>query len=322
MTHAAIIPIHRYSLHSEHAVQGEGVRTTLGPVVTRYVGDRLRLGEITPITARNIRNHLLDFAQLHGDRPLERLGPRSVERWIESMHHRALAPSTQALRLSSLRTFARWCVRQRIVRTDWTTEAPKVTRPRQVPHDMTNEHVSRVLAACENPRDKAIVWLMFGCGLRCVEVSRLNVDDWDQVSQDLFVVGKGRNERRVPVPVPTARALTRYLAWSGHGSGPMIRRLDDTHGRLGPERISGRVGILTKRAGVRVRRFDGRGAHGIRAAAASDLYEACEDPLVVQEFLGHASLATGAIYLRRAKLSKVRRAQEQRPWGVPCTLAS
>lgn len=298
------------------------MQSTLGPVVIRYVGDRLRLGEITKLTARNIRNHLLDFAHMHGARPLTQLGPRSVERWVARMHQRGLAPSTQALRLSSLRTFAKWCVRQGLVKADWTANAPKVARPRQVPHDMTNDHVARVLAACENPRDAAIVWLMFGCGLRCVEVSRLNVDDWDQVSQDLFVVGKGRNERRVPVPAPTAAALTQYLGWAGHGSGAMIRRLDGNGGRLGPERISGRVGVLTKRAGVRVRRFDGRGAHGIRAAAASDLYEACEDPLIVQEFLGHASLATGAIYLRRAKLTKVRDAQQRRPWTAPIGLAS
>src|SRR5690606_6277776 len=101
-----------------------------------------------------------------------------------------------------------------------------------------------------NPRETAIVWLMFGCGLRCVEVSRLNVDDLDRVTGQLFVIGKGRNERHVPVPEPTARAVDRYLEWSGHASGPMVRRLDGP-GRLGPERVSGLIGHLTHLAGVR-----------------------------------------------------------------------
>lgn len=286
--------------------------STLGPHVLRYVGERKRRGEIQPNTARNIRNHLIDFADSFGKRPLNQLSYKAVERWLEQMHRDGLAESTKALRLSSLRNFARWCVLNDVVAKDWTLLAPKVRRPRVVPRDMTNEHVALILAEAATERELLIAWLMFGCGLRCIEVHRLDVEDLDRLTKQLHVIGKARHERDVPVPPPVLRAWDDYLAVSGHTTGPLIRHHNGLD-RLGPERISGLIGRLCRESGVKVRRYDGRSAHGIRAAAASDLFDACLDPSVVQEFLGHASLAAGRPYLRRASTSRVRDAQAHRP---------
>lgn len=286
---------------------------TLGPHVLRYVGERKRRGEIQPNTARNIRNHLIDFAESFGKRPLNQLSYRAVERWLEHMHKDGLAESTKALRLSSLRNFARWCVLNDVVAKDWTLLAPKVRRPRVVPRDMTNEHVALVLAEATTERELLIGWLMFGCGLRCVEVHRLDVEDLDRITMQLHVVGKALHEREVSVPPPVVRAWDNYLAVSAHTTGALVRHADGVK-RLGPERISGMIGKLCRKSGVKVRRYDGRSAHGIRAAAASDLFDACLDPMVVQEFLGHASLAAGRPYLRRVGAGRVRAAQALRPF--------
>lgn len=291
---------------------GEYMATTLGPLALRYVGERKRRGEIEANTARNIRSHLIDFACSYGNRPLEQLSHKAVERWMEQMADAGIAASTRAVRLSSLRTFARWCVVAGHVQKDWTLLAPKVRRPRVVPRDMTNEHVALVLAQARNERELLIGWLMFGCGLRCVEVSRLDVEDLDRLTMQLHVVGKARHERVVPVPTPVLRAWDAYLTATGHSTGPLVRYWDGS-GRLGPERISGLVGRLCRESGVKVRKGDGRSAHGLRAAGASDLFDACLDPIVVQEFLGHASLAAGRPYLRRASTGRVKEAQDHRP---------
>lgn len=288
---------------------------TLGPYVLRYVGERKRRGEIQPNTARNVRNHLIHFADSYGNRPLRQLSYKAVERWLEQMHHDGLAESTKALRLSSLRNFARWCVLNDVVPKDWTLLAPKVRRPRVMPRDMTNEHVALILAEAATERELLIGWLMFGCGLRCIEVHRLDVEDLDRTTMMLHVVGKARHEREVPVPPPVLTAWNAYLSANGHTTGALIRHAEGV-GRLGPERISGIVGRLCRDSGVKVRRYDGRSAHGIRAAAASDLFDACLDAVVVQEFLGHASLAAGRPYLRRASATRVRDAQDRRPFNV------
>lgn len=264
------------------------------------------------VTARNVRNHLMLFARSFGGRPIEQLGPRAVERWVEEMTKANTAKSTQAVRLSSLRVFARWCVLNGHVPKDWTLNAPQVRRPRQIPRDMDNRHAELVLAQARDERERLLVLLMFGCGLRCIEVSRLDVDDFDRSSGLLFVTGKGGHQREVPVPDVVRAAIDSYLRTQTHTTGALIRTHTDDRRRLGPERISGLVGRLVRRSGVKVRNHDGRSAHGLRSAAASDLYDACRDPQVVQEFLGHANLATTSIYLRRRGLERVRDAQSQR----------
>lgn len=286
-----------------------GHERTLDALILRYIGERLRRDEITPLTARNIRNHLFLFSRSFGNRPLDQLGPRAVERWIEEQAEAAKA--TRALRLSSVRTFARWAVTNGHIPKDFTIGAPKVRRPRQVPRDMDNDHADSVLRQAHDQRSRLIIMLMFGCGLRCVEISRLNVDDFDPSTGLVHVTGKAMHQRQVPVPDHVREAIDSYLAENGHGQGPMIRRATDG-GRLGPERISGLVRNMIAKAGIKIRNYDGRSAHGLRSAAASDLYDACKDPLVVQEFLGHANLQTTSIYLRRPALERVREAQAQR----------
>lgn len=290
--------------------------TTLTPLVLRYVGERRRRGEISPITARNIRNHLMHFAELHGHRPVQQLGPKSVLRWIEQMEDEGLAKSTQALRISSLRTFARWCVVEGLVQKDWTISTPKIRRSRQTPRDLEAVHVSLMLEACHGARDRLTILLMYGCGLRCVEVSRLHVDDLDTRTGLMHVSGKFGHERQIPVPDLVRRAIDAYLGEAGHGLGPLLRsELHPAQG-LSSSRISGIVRRIIFDAGVKVRNYDGRSAHGLRAAAATDLYRACHDPQVVQQFLGHANLQTTSIYLQRAEVERVRAAQLLRPLSL------
>lgn len=283
----------------------------LTPHVVRYVADRQRRGEIASITARNIRGHLYDFALMWGNRPLDQLSHKAVQRWVEQMTAEGLAPGTQNGRLSSLRGFARWCVLEKITAKDWTLEAPRVRRPRGVARDVTNEHFDLVLAEARDARERLIVWLMFDAGCRCIEVHRLNVEDIEREAGLVFLTGKGGHQRYVPISRRTIQAVDDYLDAAGHNTGALVRR-KDTPGRLGPERISGLVGRMFRSSGVKVRPYDGRSAHGLRAAAASDLYEQCEDPRLVAEFLGHADLQSLARYVRRADIAQLKAAQQRR----------
>lgn len=302
------------SVHSQGTPPiGENVSpiATLTPFVLRYVGDRLRRGEIKPVTARSIRNHLLDFALMWARRPVDQLSYKAAERWVEHMTAKGLAPGTQNAHLSSLRCFSRWCVRERIVTRDWMLEAPKVRRPRGIARDVNNDHFVRVLATARDTREALIVWIMFDAGARCVEVHRLNVEDVEREARQVFLTGKGGHQRYAPISDHTLRAMDAYLDDNGHHSGPLIRRHDNGQ-RLGPERISGLVGRMFRASGVKARPYDGRSAHGLRAAAATDLYEQCEDPRLVAEFLGHADLQSLSRYVRRGTMDQIRAAHSLR----------
>lgn len=289
--------------------------TTLVPLVLTYIGNRLRRGEITPLTASSHRRHLSDFAVSFGARPFDQLGPRAVERWLESCAH--LAPSTRSLRLSTLRGFARWMVDADYVARDFTRQTPRIRRRRLVSRDMTVEHFAAILDVVETPRQRAVVWLMFGLGLRCVEVSRLTVEDVDFARMTIVVSGKGGHERELPLTAEVSGAVSDYLTSIGSHTGRLIRSEGNnlTDG-ISAARVSGMANKLIAHSGIKSHTFDGRSAHGLRAAAASDLYDVCRDLRVVQKFLGHQNIATTSLYMRKVDVAEMRVAMDGRRYAA------
>lgn len=155
---------------------------------------------------------------------------------------------------------------------------------------------------------------MVQCGLRCVEVSRADVADWDPVAQRVFVRGKFGHERWVPVPEEAAEALSAYLAAAGHSSGPLFRAIGSkggNDGRLSPAWISRKMALIMHEAGVHDW-GDGRSAHAMRHTFATDVSRRTSDLLVLRDLLGHASLATTQIYLGNASEDRLRSAVEGR----------
>lgn len=286
--------------------------TPLGRLAHQYVTERLRTGQIARITADANRVHLRSFIDSYGGRPLNQLGHAAVVRWLVKLEDAGYASSTRSVHLSTLRGFARWCVLHGHVTKDWTVDAPKIRRARQVPRDLTSDHFDLIIDAAPDSRARCALWLMFGSGLRCVEVSRLEVDDVDRASGFLFVTGKGGHQGFVPAPAPVLAAIDAYLAESGHRSGPLIRPVRGQARHLSPSRISHFAIAAIRESGVKIRKGDGRSAHGLRAAAASELYDVCRDPRIVQQFLRHAHLQTTSVYLRRAEQEQVREAVDAR----------
>lgn len=167
-----------------------------------------------------------------------------------------------------------------------------------------------------------MLWLMVGMGLRCVEVSRADVADFDPAACTLLVRGKAGHERVLPVPVDIAALVVGYLDEVGWQAGPLVRPLSGQHRRVSEHTLSRRVADIMREALVKRRPHDGVSAHALRHTAASDVLDRCHDVRVVQQMLGHQSLATTQIYLRRASLDQLREAMEGRTYQLaPSTIA-
>ena len=145
-------------------------------------------------------------------------------------------------------------------------------------------------------RDRAMLELLYGTGIRVGELVGLDVDDVDLERRVLRVLGKGDRERTVPFGAPAARAVD---AWIEHGR-PALAAADS-----GPALLLGaRGGRLDQRAArtvVHRRLADVPGApdlgpHGLRHSAATHLVEGGADLRSVQEILGHSSLTTTQLY--------------------------
>lgn len=290
----------------------DAMTTTLGPHVHRYLTGRVRRGEITTKTAASYRYRLHQFATSFGRRPIDQLGPAAIDRWLEQIGHRA--PATRREYLSVVRVFCRWMVAQGAIASDPTGHVAAIPQPRRAPVTLTAAEVAAVLAHAPDVRARAIVWLMVGCGTRCVEVARLRVEDYDPRGLTVRLVGKGGHERVIPVPSGAARALDAYLDEVGRCAGPLFRSRRDG-GPIRTETMSRYVRAWMIAAGVKVRPLDGRSAHGLRRTAGSDVMDRSGDLRAVQEMLGHASIETTARhYLRLVSMEQLREAMAGRDY--------
>jgi integrase len=285
---------------------------TLDPLIARYVRERQARGELTDTTARKAENVLRTFSLVYGRRPIDRLSTKDIDRWIAAQVKAEHKPSTRGFYLSQLRGFVEWLRRRKYIKGDPMLEIKAPRRPRKMVQIIERDDVMKVLAACPDSRATAIVWLMYVCGVRCVEVSRLNVEDWNRAGRTIRVVGKALHEREVPVMPVVNDALDRYLSDFPASSGPLFRSYVKPGERLTADYLGELVSGWQRDAGVKLRPYDGIGAHAFRRTAATELLRATNDLTSTQELLGHANPATLAPYLQRASVERVRAALTDR----------
>lgn len=283
--------------------------TTLTPHIHTFLTSRRKQGRYNPTSIRGIYPRLRSLDEHFGNRPINRLTTREVERWLESLER--LSQNSRASYLASVRQFTRWLVAEKLLSSDPCPAIPSVPRARSVPRALTADAVAETLRHCRSDRERAIVWLMVGLGLRRVEVATIRWEDYDERGRTIHITGKGGHQRVLPVPDQVAHALDRVRVRGN--TGPIIR--SDVNGQpIQAATIGKLMSDLLRRAGVKRAPYDGVSGHAYRHTAASDVLDHCGDLRVVQQMLGHAQLQTTSIYLRRANLTAIREAMDGREY--------
>jgi len=210
--------------------------------------------------------------------------------------------STVARALASVRSFHQFLVREQEVSEDPTggVDRPKV--PRNLPRPLSVDEVERVLAspAGAEPaalRDRAVLEVLYGAGLRISELIALDVDDLDLEEGSIRVIGKGDKQREVPLGRFAREAVGAYLA----GGRPAMATRASRAALFLNQRDGDR---LTRQGCAKIIRFHvGRAKiakrvtpHTFRHSYATHLLEGGADVRVVQELLGHASVSTTQVY--------------------------
>ena len=222
------------------------------------------------------------------------------------------ARSSVAQRLAALRSFYRWCTRTGLTTGDpWgALSTPRL--PRRLPRVLEVEQVERLLAAVdEEPgtaehdalilRDRALVETAYAAGLRIGELASATVADLDLRRGEIRVVGKGRKERIGLLGRPARAALEAYLT----DGRPVLLTRSDHRGTEPPEIFLNHRGVAIGVRGLRFRleRLRARAGlplgvspHTLRHSFATHLLDGGADLRIVQELLGHSSLATTQVY--------------------------
>jgi integrase/recombinase XerD len=210
--------------------------------------------------------------------------------------------STSVVRtLSAVRSFHRFLVREGVVDRDPTSDVRRPRLPRSLPKPIPLDDLERLLDAPDRAtptglRDRAILEVLYGAGLRVSELTGLDVDDVELEAGAVRVLGKGGKEREVPLGRHAREAVEAYLS-RGRPSLAAAR----SRGALF---LNTRGGRITRQSCARLLEAHARAAglerhvtlHGLRHSFATHLLEGGADVRVVQELLGHASVATTQVY--------------------------
>ncbi|HYZ92529.1 MAG TPA: site-specific tyrosine recombinase XerD [Actinomycetota bacterium] len=261
---------------------------------------------------RDIRRYLTNLAAARV-REVNDATAADVVRFLDACAQRGAAGSTINRTLAAVRHFHRFCVREGIAAQNPASLVDGPARGLSLPKALTPEVVERIIeaAAGSSPaqlRDRAMLELLYGAGLRVSELVRLDVDDVDLDDRTVRCIGKGDKERVVPIGEPGAAAVRRYLR-QGRGELATAGRL--THAlflRVGGGRLSRQSAWkCVKRYASRVSPGTRVFPHALRHSFATHLVAGGADVRVVQEALGHARLSTTQVYtlVTRDKLKDV-----------------
>lgn len=223
---------------------------------------------------------------------------------IATLRSAGLAPSTVERKVSAIKSFHKFLVREAVTDNHPTARLPLPNVPERLPDVISVEDVTRLLAQPfpDGPiglRDRAMLETLYGCGLRVSELIGLDVGDVDLVEGFVRVLGKGGKERVVPVSGLAARALEAYITAgrpslrpkrSLAGVDPRAVFLNAKGGRISRQAVFGLVRRYGSRAGLDLH------PHTLRHSFATHMLEGGADLRALQEMLGHSDLATTQIY--------------------------
>ncbi len=282
--------------------------------------------DASPSTIRNYRMDVLDFARYMaapemGSPALAEITHQHVREFMGHLHDRGLQKTSIARRLFGIRAFFKFCCRQKIIVRNPAklVSSPKlpIRIPSVLPAEQMNGFLDSLqrndlsmrsrsgLSANRSPwpdllaRDRAILEVLYGSGLRVSELTGLDISHMDTGAKLFRVRGKGRKERLVPFGSKAEEAIREYLPVrnavlkSAKGKGEFLALFVSASGeRLGPRSVRSIVKKYVKLSGMNCDLHP----HSFRHAFATHLLADGADLRSIQEMLGHASLSSTQRY--------------------------
>jgi site-specific recombinase XerD len=224
---------------------------------------------------------------------------RTLRRYAAHLGTLRYAPATAARKLSAVRGMYAWMHDRGAIARSPATLVPGPKKTRTLPATLSAAEVERLLDAPAGTsprdlRDRALIELLYGCGLRAAEACDLDLRDVRLDAEHVRVTGKGGKQRVVPLGGAATAALRRYLARGRPrmAAAPSGRLFVSVRGRpLHPSDVRRALLRALGRAGVAE-----RSPHALRHTFATHLLEGGADLRSIQDLLGHASVGTTQVY--------------------------
>jgi len=225
--------------------------------------------------------------------------------FMSTLQSRGLAPSTIERKVAAIKSFHTFLVREGYTKRHPTVDIALPKVPERLPDVVSIEDMDRLLSLPypEGPaglRDRALLEVLYGCGLRVSELTGLDLLDIDTSAGFLRIIGKGDKERVVPIAGAADVAAREYLEWGRQHLHPKKSAL-----RQDPRAVflNVRGGRISRQAVFGIVRTRGREAgiadlhpHTLRHSYATHMLQGGADLRALQQMLGHADISTTQVY--------------------------
>ena len=263
------------------------------PLRQRMLED-LQIRHYSPTTIRLYLHSVAEFAQ-HFHTPPDQLGPEHIRQYqLFLVKDKQASQSTCIQLVCALRFLYTHTLNRKIE----IERIPFPRRERKLPLILSREEVKALLEAPGKLRDRAVLAVLYGSGLRVAEATQLKPRDIDARRNVLWVrQGKGRKDRQTLLPAKLLELLRRY--WRAERPGDWLFPVADGTRPIGPKTVYLACRAAAQAAGIRKPVHP----HSLRHAFATHLLEAGVNLRTIQLLLGHANLETTARYLQVADVA-------------------
>lgn len=254
----------------------------------------------------------LDYLDKEGIQSWEQVHPGHIQLYIVELSKSGVSPRSIVRYLAAVRSLFRYLLREKVVSKNPTAIIPSPRSPRPLPKAMSRAEVEALLRAVEGNspsaiRDKALVELLYGTGIRVSELVGLNLDGVNMITGTLLVRGKGDKERIVPMGEYAIEALEHYIKTARprlcKGRSTKALFLNRSGKRMSRQSVWKMLKACATKAGI-PRAIS---PHMLRHSFATHMLEGGADLRAIQELLGHSDISTTQVYthVARSRLKEI-----------------
>jgi integrase/recombinase XerC len=280
--------------------------TERNTVVATAVADflrHLRERNASPHTVKAYTGDLAQFAAYAGKRGWKQIDHVAIRGFLSQLYDKGLSKTSVARALAAVRSLYRWLAREGVVEQNPAKLVATPKLAKKLPRVPTIEEMNFVIdgempeAAAFPERDRLMLELLYGCGIRNSELTGINLDDIRLSAEAILIRGKGKKERYVPFGDSVKSALAAYLPQrqkllSSSGKASTALLINHRGGRL----TTRSVGRIIKKIAVAKGLSPDVHPHTLRHAFGTHMLEEGADLRAIQELLGHERLATTQRY--------------------------
>lgn len=242
------------------------------------------------------------FDAINEDLPVREISTGQLKSFLVWLHELGVLPNTQARIISGLKAYFGYLVLENIIPADPSEllEAPKFRR--KLPDVLSVQEINELIAAidvstAEGMRNKTIMEVLYGCGLRVSELTHLKISDLNTELEFIKVTGKGNKERIIPIGGTALKFLRIYITEvrlhlnikKGNEDFIFLNRTGTSLSRIS---VFTMIKSLAEKIGLK----KSISPHTLRHSFATHLVEGGADLRAVQEMLGHSNITTTEIY--------------------------